>query len=375
MNAKIPGIYIHIPFCLSKCAYCDFYSMRTVSLLPAFLEALFKEMELYRGSIEPCDTVHVGGGTPSLLDPRQVGAILRGVHEHFRLAPNTEITLETNPADLDRASLASMRAMGVNRLTIGVQSFDQTILDFLGRRHSVDQAVGAIEAARSAGFTNIGLDLIYGVPGQSMDSWLETLRSALAFEPEHLSCYQLTVEPKTPLWIRYQQGAFSMPDEDEQYVFFMSTAALLEGAGYVQYEVSNFARGMAMASRHNQKYWDHTPYLGLGPSAHSLMGHERRWNYRSVDRYISALRSGRPPVEASERLTVEQLQLEALFLGLRQKKGVHLGDYAARYQCDLLSRTGNRLTRLQQEGLIVLEDGYLRPTRAGLAVADGLALL
>jgi oxygen-independent coproporphyrinogen-3 oxidase len=375
MNAKIPGIYIHIPFCLSKCHYCDFYSVCTVSKLPAFLEALFKEMELYRGRIEPCDTVYVGGGTPSILDPGQMETILTGVRETFQLAPNSEITLETNPADLDQPSLASMRGMGVNRLTIGVQSFDQAILDFLGRRHSTHQAISAVEAARSAGFTNIGLDLIYGVPGQTMGAWLETVRSALAFEPEHLSCYQLTVEPETPLGIRYQQGAFSMPDENEQYDFFMSTAALLEGAGYIQYEVSNFARGMAFASRHNQKYWDHTPYLGLGPSAHSFVAHQRWWNYRSVDRYIAALRSGRPPVEASERLTMEQLQLEALFLGLRQKKGIHLGDYAARYQCDLLSHSGAHVTRLQQEGLIVVEHGYLRPTRAGLAVADGLALL
>jgi oxygen-independent coproporphyrinogen-3 oxidase len=375
MNAKTPGLYIHIPFCLSKCPYCDFYSVSSLSLLPAFLEVLFREMELYRGKIGPCDTVYIGGGTPSLLDPRQLEAILKGVRENFPLLPDTEITLETNPADLDRASLASIRALGINRLSIGCQSFDQACLAFLGRRHSADQAVNAIEAARSAGFANIGLDLIYGIPGQGMEAWMATVRRALSFAPAHLSCYQLTVEPETPLGISFRQGAFSLPDEILQYDFFIKTAEMLEDAGYVHYEVSNFARDMTLASRHNQKYWDHTPYLGLGPSAHSFAANRRWWNYRSVDCYITALKSGNPPVEASEGLTMEQLQLEALYLGLRTKKGIHLKDYATRYCLDLLARKGNRLTPLQDEGLIAIDDGYLYPTRAGLAVADSLALL
>jgi oxygen-independent coproporphyrinogen-3 oxidase len=375
MKAKNAGLYIHIPFCLSKCPYCDFYSVSSLSLLPAFLDALFREMELYRGRIGPCDTVYIGGGTPSLLDPWQLEAILKGVRENFPLLPDTEITLETNPADLDQASLASIRALGINRLTIGCQSFDQAMLSFLGRRHSADQAVNAIEAACSAGFANIGLDLIYGIPGRGMEAWMATLRRALSFAPAHLSCYQLTVEPETPLGIRYRQGAFSLPDEILQYEFFMKTAEMLEDAGYVHYEVSNFARDMTLASRHNQKYWDHTPYLGLGPSAHSFAANLRWWNYRSVDCYIAALKSGNPPVEASEGLTMEQLQLEALYLGLRTKKGIHLKDYATRYCLDLFARKGDRLTPLQDEGLIAIDDGYLYPTRAGLAVADSLALL
>ncbi len=375
MRTKTAGLYIHIPFCLSKCPYCDFYSVSSLSLLPAFLEVLFQEMELYRGRSGPCDTVYIGGGTPSLLNPRQLEAILQRVQANFRLLPNAEITLETNPADLDQASLASMRAMGINRLTIGCQSFDQAILTFLGRRHSANQAVNAIEAACSAGFTNIGLDLIYGIPGQGMEAWMATVRRALSFAPAHLSCYQLTLEPETPLGISLRQGAFSLPDEMLQYDFFIKTAEMLEDAGYVHYEVSNFARDMTLASRHNQKYWDHTPYLGLGPSAHSFAANRRWWNYRSVDQYIAALKSGHLPVEASEDLTMEQLQLEALYLGLRTKRGIHLKDYAARYCVDLLARKGDRLTTLQDEGLIAIEDGHLYPTRAGLAVADSLALI
>jgi len=375
MRTKTAGLYIHIPFCLSKCPYCDFYSVSSLSMLPAFLEVLFQEMELYRGRIGPCDTVYIGGGTPSLLNPGQLEAILKRVQANFRLLPNAEITLETNPADLDQASLAAIRALGINRLTIGCQSFDQAILAFLGRRHSANQAIDAIEAARSAGFANIGLDLIYGIPGQGMEAWMGTLRRALSFAPAHLSCYQLTVEPETPLGISFRQGAFPLPDEILQYDFFIKTAEMLEDAGYVHYEVSNFARDMTLASRHNQKYWDHTPYLGLGPSAHSFAANRRWWNYRSVDCYIAALKSGHLPVEASEGLTMEQLQLEALYLGLRTKRGIHLKDYAARYCLDLLARKGDRLTTLQDEGLIAIEDGHLYPTRAGLAVADGLALI
>ena len=375
MHAKTAGLYIHIPFCLSKCPYCDFYSVSSLSMLPAFLEVLFQEMELYRGRIGPCDTVYIGGGTPSLLNPWQLEAILTGVRENFQLLPDPEITLETNPADLEQASLASIRALGINRLTIGCQSFDQAILEFLERRHSASQAVNAIEAARSAGFTNVGLDLIYGIPGQGMEAWMDTLRRALSFAPEHLSCYQLTVEPETPLGIRYRQGAFSLPDEILQYEFFMKTAEMLEDAGYVHYEVSNFAGDMTLASRHNQKYWDHTPYLGLGPSAHSFSANRRWWNCRSADRYITALKSGHLPVEASESLTREQLQLEALYLGLRTKRGIHLQDYATRYCFNLLTQKEDRLTILQDEGLIAIEDGYLYPTRAGLAMADSLALI
>lgn len=376
MNApKIPGLYIHVPFCLSKCNYCDFYSVSTIEALPTFMEALVTEMEIYRDRFEPFDTVCLGGGTPSLLNPKQLEEILTRVRENFTLVPNPEITLESNPADPDRASLERMRGAGINRLTIGVQSFDQKILDFLGRRHSVNQAIGAIESSRHAGFTNIGLDLIYGIPGQDMDAWLDTVRCALNFEPEHLSCYQLTVEPGTPLGVRHKNGEFALPDENLLYEFFIKTAEVLEDAGYIHYEVSNFARDMSLASRHNQKYWDHTPYLGLGPSAHSFLDNQRWWNYRSLDRYITALTSGNPPVEASELLTMEQLQLETLYLGMRTKKGIHLQDYAIRYQYDLLAEKGVWLTTLREEGYLAIEDGYCYPTRAGLAVADSLALI
>jgi len=379
MVLKTPGLYIHIPFCLSKCHYCDFYSLTSISAIPAFLEALFKEMEMYCNRFNPFDTVYIGGGTPSALSPQQMEDILMSVQKNFDLISNPEITpeitVETNPADLDRSFLESMREIGINRINIGVQSFDEKVLDFLGRRHSAKQAISAIEASRKAGFCNIGLDLIYGVPEQGIDSWLDTLKQAVAFSPEHISCYQLTLETKTPLGMRYQAGEFSLPGEELQHEFFMKTSELLEDAGYIHYEVSNFALGTKFTSRHNQKYWDHSPYLGLGPSAHSFQYNRRWWNHPSLDQYLAAINAGNLPIEETEILMIEQLRLEALYLGLRTKKGVSLQDLKNRYEYDLFTEKKEMLDKLQEEGLISIQNGYLYPTQTGLAVVDRLALI
>jgi len=379
MDSKTPGLYIHIPFCITKCLYCDFYSLTSISAIPDFLDALFKEMEMYHNRFNPFDTVYIGGGTPSLLSPQQLESILKRVRKNFDLISNTEITpeitIETNPADLDRSSLESMREIGINRINIGVQSFDEKILNFLGRRHSVKQAISAVEASRKARFHNIGLDLIYGVPEQDINSWLDTLKQAVAFSPEHISCYQLTLEAKTPLGIRYQAGEFSLPGEELQYEFFMKTSEFLKDAGYIHYEVSNFAKGPEHASRHNQKYWDHSPYLGLGPSAHSFQCNRRWWNHRSLDQYLAVINAGNLPFEETEILTMEQLRLEALYLGLRTKKGVSLQDFKNQYYYDLFKEKKKILSKLEEEGFISIQDGYLYPTQTGFAVADRLALI
>ncbi len=375
MNEKIPGLYIHIPFCLSKCHYCDFYSSTSISAVPDFLDALFKEMEMYRPRFHSFDTVYIGGGTPSLLSPQHLENILIKVRENFNLLSNTEITIETNPADLNRSFLESMRERGISRINIGVQSFDEKVLGFLGRRHSVKQAVSSVGDSRKAGFHDMGLDLIYGVPGQDIESWLDTLKQAVAFSPEHLSCYQLTLEAKTPLGIRAQAGEFPVPGEELQHEFFIKTSQFLEVAGYLHYEVSNFARGKEHTSRHNQKYWDHSPYLGLGPAAHSFQCNQRWWNHRSLDQYLAAINTGNLPVEETETLTVEQLRLEALYLGLRTRKGISLQDFQKEYHYDLLAEKEKILSKLEEEGFVSIQDGTLYPTQIGLAVADSLSLI
>ncbi len=375
MDLKIPGLYIHIPFCVSRCLYCDFYSSTSFSAFPDFLDALFKEMAMYRNRFKAFDTVYLGGGTPSLLSSQQLKNILMSARQNFELFPNTEITIEANPADLNQSLLESMREIGINRINIGVQSFDQKVLGFLGRRHSTKQAISAIEASRKAAFHNMGLDLIYAVPGQTMDSWLDTLQQTVASSPEHLSCYQLTLEAKTPLGRRYQAGEFCIPGEELQYEFLMKTSQFLEETGYIHYEVSNFARGIEFASRHNQKYWDHSPYLGLGPAAHSFQCNQRWWNYRSLDQYVAAINAGNLPVEGTEILTTEQLRLEALYLGLRTKKGVYLEDFKKQYHYDLFTEKKEMLNKLREEGFILIQEGYLRPTRTGLAITDSLSLI
>ena len=229
--------------------------------------------------------------------------ILNYIHKYFHLTICFQTTLEVNPGDGNFSYFKNIFNLGINRLNLGVQSFDDRVLKFLGRRHTADQARKSIQDARRSGFKNLGLDLIYGIPGQDIDSWIETLTTALTYSPEHLSCYELTIEENTPFASEVQAADFSLPGEEKQREFFIRTSEFLESAGFIHYEVSNFARGEKHLSRHNQKYWDHTPYLGLGPSAHSFNGARRWWNHRSVEKYMAAIEKGTLPIESFEDLT------------------------------------------------------------------------
>ena len=369
------GLYIHIPFCRRKCAYCNFYSIVREKDPSPFIHALLKELSLYTHEFDCFDTVYIGGGTPSILPVQSIADILTAVGRNYPILPEPEITLEVNPGDAEAAYLESLRLSGVNRINIGIQSFDDRLLRFLGRRHDRRQAVAAIENAVAAGFDNIGLDLIYGIPGQTLGLWRETLALALAFGPHHLSCYQLTLEADTPLGQQAADSLFELPVEAAQAEFFFATADFLENAGYIHYEVSNFARSASLFSRHNQKYWQHQPYLGLGPSAHSFCRGKRWWNHRSVEKYVGALLNGEMPVEDAEILTADQLRMEALFLGFRTRGGIDLCDFEEKYRCNPLDGKRDALQRLAAAGLIEISGGRIRPTRTGLAVADQLALL
>ncbi len=370
----LPGLYIHIPFCLRKCVYCGFYSVTDRSQIPNYLAALRREMELYREWAASFDTLYIGGGTPSVLPATELEKLIADIRGVFPIASDAEITVETNPADIDAGLLNAICRGGANRLNIGVQSFDDGILAFLGRRHDRRQAVAAFTASRTAGMENIGIDLIYGVPGQPMSAWFASLREAIALDPDHLSCYQLTLEDGTLLDEQFRRGEVVFPDDALQADFFSATSEFLENHGYTHYEVSNFSRP-GRESRHNLKYWDHIPYLGLGPAAHSFRGRERRWNRRAVGVYINDLTSGRAPVEAVETLSDEQLSLEDLFLGFRTRRGVCLETFRLRYGRDLLMEKRDKLKKLSREGLVEIRDGFLRPTRTGMAVADSLALI
>ncbi len=382
------GLYLHIPFCLSKCPYCGFYSVVQPGSVDEFLDALHEEIRLLAthnpslpaaetsGAVSwTFDTVYFGGGTPSVLQPWHIENILKQINKYFNLTDEIEITFEANPGDCDLEYFKKLHSLGINRLNLGVQSFDENILRFLGRRHTAIQARTAVGSARKAGLKNIGLDLIYGLPEQKFGSWLDTLTTALTFSPEHLSCYQLTIEENTPFALEVEKGTFSLLGEEAQSEFFLRTSEVLEDAGYIHYEVSNFARSEQHFSHHNQKYWDHTPYLGLGPGAHSFDGARRWWNSRSVKDYISNLSRGKPPIQDQETLNNEQLMFEDIFLGLRTRKGVHLQTILEKYSRDLLKEKGKLLSAWEKEGLVEIRNGFLCPTQAGLAVADRLALL
>jgi putative oxygen-independent coproporphyrinogen III oxidase len=349
---------VHVPFCQSKCAYCDFSSLTDSALIPDWLAALEQEASFYQDRFGVFDTLYLGGGTPSLLEAPQITTLITGLRRHFSFSPDTEITLEANPDDLTPGKIKLYKDLGVNRLSLGVQSFHDRELAFLGRRHHARQTVQALEAIRSAGFANLSLDLIYGLPGQTLEAWTQTLEQALSFLPEHLSCYQLTYEPQTPLGRRKARGEVAPATEEEERTFFLFTSRFLEERGFLHYEISNFARlGDAgrepYYSRHNRKYWDHVPYLGLGPA---------------VEQYCRELAQGQTPVAASEILTAAQLRLEALYLGWRTREGVPL---------DLLTQTPgweNILEELKQAGLVEMRQDRAVPTRQGFLLADHLPL-
>ncbi|NLP12881.1 radical SAM family heme chaperone HemW [bacterium] len=321
------ALYLHIPFCAHKCAYCDFYSITRRELLPPFIDALLREITFY--SENPpfggfsISTLYLGGGTPSLLTPAQLKKVLVSLREKFTLAQDAEITLEANPGATERAHLSDYRRLGINRLSLGIQSFQLSDLALLSRLHTKTEAEQAIRQARQAGFDNLSLDLIFSVPGQTDDTWRKTLHQALAFQPEHLSCYSLTIEPGTPLHRQVQQGQVQPCAEELERELFILTQETLQQAGYEQYEISNYCLP-GFRSRHNQAYWSGCPYLGLGPSAHSFDGHRRWWNVRDVEQYLQAVSAQGYAVADSETLTAEQKTIESVMLGLRRIEGVAL---------------------------------------------------
>ena len=364
----LPGLYIHVPFCRSKCLYCDFYSVASSSAIPEWLQAVQREALLYKERFQHFDSLYLGGGTPSILGERDLAALLGWLHKHFSFSDDSEMSMEANPEGLTRDKLKAIRDLGINRISLGVQSLDDGDLKYLGRRHSAKQALEALDTIRSSGFANVSVDLMYGLETQSLSGWKRTLDRVLEFSPEHISCYQLSFESGTALWKMKSAGKVQPMGEKLQAAFFIRTSRYLEKRGYVHYEISNFARGRDFMCRHNRKYWNHTPYLGLGPSAHSFQDGSRWWNVKSIKKYCRLLEEGKPPVEASEVLSDEQYDLETLDLGLRTSDGVDLRVLKG------LS-AGKAMAELQKAGLITVHGGRIRPTRRGFLVADSLPLM
>jgi len=370
-------LYIHIPYCRQKCPYCAFFSQEpAVSDLGRYAELLQREMCLAAETATPPhrpDSLYFGGGTPSLLEPQQIAVLIQQAGKLFGLADNAEVTLEANPGTIDFQRLAGFRQAGVNRLSLGVQSFDDRMLRTLGRIHTAQQAREAFTAARQAGFQNIGLDLIHALPGQTGAMWLAELRQALQLDPEHLSIYGLTIEEGTPFAAQYDSDSPLLSDEDLAAGMFETADDLLKANGYEHYEIANYARS-GFRSRHNSGYWLRDGYLGLGAGAHSFMmdgGYGTRFsNTADLDAYRTALQNGTLPRREILPLTRADAISEYLFLGLRMSDGVLFRSFEQEFGIGLEDVFGQEIALLLGQGLLTDDTCGIRLTRRGMLLSN-----
>ena len=364
------GLYIHIPFCKSKCIYCDFYSLpRAEDRMDRYVSALCRQLAeiAQRTTAHTVDSVYLGGGTPSYLGEKRLRRILKTVKKHYHLSRDAEITLEANPDSAgDWRALRALRRAGMNRLSLGVQSADDGLLRTLGRPHTFAQAEEAAAAARRARIRNLSLDLIYGLPGQNLAGWKDTLERAAALEPEHLSCYGLKVEEGTPLWD--MQEKMDLPDDDAQADMYLWTVERLGALGYEQYEISNFARP-GRASRHNMKYWTLCEYAGFGPGAHSDLGDVRYAYLRSLDTYCAGVEAGVSVLESSEHIPSRERDIEYVMLGLRLTQGISRQEFENRYRLPF-APIQSVLERFRATGHAALVGGRWRLTPEGFLVSN-----
>lgn len=370
---KPAGIYIHVPFCRSRCSYCDFATgMYSAELAERYVLSLAREIAAFDCSAtEPeVDTIYFGGGTPSLLSPGQLEVVLNAVRGRFTISAEPEVTIEINPGSVTPDKLKNFRALGFNRASFGVQTFDDRELARLGRSHSADDARQTFRYLRDAGWSNVSFDLIAGLPGQTMTGWQQNLDEAFALRPEHLSFYLLEVHQSTPLATHIKTGLQPKPDEDlaaEMYEVMLDRAA---AAGYEHYEISNLCLP-TLQSRHNTKYWTAAPYYGFGCSAHSYNGEFQRWaNERGVVQYIELIEAGRSAVVDETLLSENDRQAEAVFLGLRMMQGFSFAEYRETFGADLREKHEADLTRFREAGLIECDGDLLKLTRAGALMSN-----
>jgi oxygen-independent coproporphyrinogen III oxidase len=345
-----PGaIYIHIPFCVKKCIYCDFFSKTNLNSIPQYTKAVGSEIKKRSLPWYKISTIYFGGGTPSLLSIKDVDLLLCAIEDNFSILPDAEISFEINPGTVDLKYLAGLKDIGINRLSIGVQSFNDDKLGFLKRIHTSKQAVKAIGDAKKAGFDNISLDMIYGLPFETQSMWLKDLEKAVGMEPAHLSCYMLTIEPLTDLHKYVKRGIVKPLDNNSIALLFRKTSRNLKNFQFEHYEISNFSKGRAKRSKHNSQYWDRTPYYGFGASAHSYDGSKRSWNHKSIEKYIKDLNSSRLPVEDFEILNLKQKKLETIMLRLRTLEGIDLENYKDEFQISFETEFKDIIASIQAE--------------------------
>ena len=365
------GLYVHIPFCSSRCSYCDFATgLYQSELADRYVRAIIEEIRSspYRGQL--VDTIYFGGGTPSLLKPSQLERILSALFEHFQIEATPEITLEINPGSATPEKLREFRRLGVNRASFGAQTFDDAELAKLGRSHTAADALQTFADLRRVGFANVSFDLIAGLPGQTLNGWKQNIKLALELQPEHLSFYLLEVHSGTPLAEHIRRGLQPVPDEDLAGVMYRWMLEQALTAGYEHYEISNLCR-RRLHSRHNVKYWTGEPYYGFGCSAHSYDGQTRRWsNHRDVLKYVEVVESGVSPVVEEQELSQTDVRAEALFLGMRLMRGIDVRQYRESFGVDLRDEHGEDLDRFCKAGLLEVDGDLIRLTRTGALLSN-----
>lgn len=372
LMSNLAGIYLHIPFCETRCHYCNFATGGYESELARRYVAALRE-EILRAEATPemqtVDSIYFGGGTPTTLSVEQLSGIIELCREKFDVAPNTEITSEANPGTISQEFLENLRAAGVNRLSFGVQSFDDGELKMIGRSHSAEDARQAVRMARAAGFANVSIDLIAGLPEQKMTTWRRNLEEAFAREPDHLSVYLLELYKDAPLLHRVNRGELHAIDDDLTVEMYFALKDEAERHGFEHYEISNWGRP-GFESRHNLKYWTGAPYWAFGVSAAGYDGAKRWSNTRNIHEYLTKIESGESPVGEVIELDDEDRQSENLFLRLRLKEGVNLREHQSRFGVNVLERYGDDLARLDEAGLIELDKDVLKISRAGTVLAN-----
>ena len=363
------GVYVHIPYCVSRCPYCDFNTYVGIEdTAPEYVDALLREAEGWsaRARGREAGSIFIGGGTPSLLDPTLARRLLDGIRAAFGVAVDAEVTMEANPETVDVHRLSAFRDAGVNRVSFGAQSFAPHVLVTLGRAHDAERTKEAVAQARAAGFENLNLDLIYGTPGETPDDWRRSLDEAIALQPEHISAYSLQIEAGTAFGAAVASGAMASPDEDDQALKYETALDVLAEAGYEHYEISNWARP-GRASRHNLVYWTQGEYAGIGAGAHGYLAGMRSWNEKLPRTYIERASE---PVAGSERLDPAASADEWLVLRLRLIAGIDIAEAEAITGRDL----HRAATRLEACGLVRIADDRMEPTRRGLLLASEVAL-
>jgi len=367
------GLYLHFPFCISKCPYCDFnsYQLKEDNQISSYISALYQEITAYSQKLKKYNikTIYLGGGTPTILSGVQIYNILEFCKDKFNIDKNAEITIEANPGTLDGEKLKLLIESGINRLSLGAQSFNNLFLKKLGRIHNTQDIIDSYYLAREKGFNNINIDIMFALPDQTTEDLKVTLKKAISLKPDHLSLYNLTIKPGTEYYKKYKRGKLRLPTEDEEYDMYNWAINFLEENNFEHYEIANFARP-DKRSMHNLIYWQNKPYLGIGAGAYSFIKGYRYMNYENPARYIKEIMSGKLPVDNGEKLSLRKRMIETIILGLRTKDGVGYKIFKTRFGVNLNDIFPEQIKKLVNLGLLQKDNYRIKLTKKGVFLAN-----